>query len=113
LAGGFLRNKSLQSELEILNASGVERFSMNLSGFAVTSSFSAWRPGDRDRPERQISISPGPKHVFTDEAEPSGIFVKFLRSGSWFEADRREFDRSTVPLGGHQEKAAVSAQRGA
>ena len=91
----------------------MERFSMSLSGFAVTSSFSAWSPGDRDRPGRQISISPGPKHVFTDETEPSGVFVKFLKSGSWFEAERSEFDRSTVPLRGHQEKTAISAQPGA
>jgi hypothetical protein len=86
---------------------------MSLIGFAVTSSFNAWSPGDRDRPERRISISPGPKHVFTDEPEPSGHFVKFLKSGSWFEAERREFHCSTVPLRGHKEKTAVSAQRGA
>jgi hypothetical protein len=86
---------------------------MTLSRFTVTSSFCAWRPGDRDFPERQISILPGPKHLFTDETEPSGIFIKFLESGSWYEAERNEFVRATVPLREHQQDAAASARRGA
>jgi hypothetical protein len=86
---------------------------MSLNVFAVTCPFSAWKPGDRDRPERQVSISPGPKHLFTDETEQSGLFVKFLKSGSWYEADRSEFSRSTVPLHSREEKTALSARRGA
>jgi len=85
---------------------------MSLNVFAVTCPFCAWKPGDRDRPERQVSISPGPKHLFTDETEQSGHFVKFLKSGSWYEADRSEFIRSTVPLHSREEKAALSARHG-
>jgi hypothetical protein len=79
---------------------------MSLSRFAVTSSFPAWSPGDRDRPEHRVSISPGAQDLFTDETEPSGVFVKFLKNGSWYEAERTEFARSTVPL-------ELSVQRGA
>jgi hypothetical protein len=86
---------------------------MSLSRFAITRPFCAWSPGDRNHPERQISISPGTKHLFTDEAEPAGLFIKFLKSGSWYEADRREFERATVPLPDHPESALLSAQRGA
>jgi hypothetical protein len=85
---------------------------MSLNVFAVTCPFCAWKPGDRDHPERQVSISPGPRHLFTDETGQAGLFVKFLKSGSWYEADRSEFSRSTVPLHGPQEKQ-LSAQRGA
>lgn len=69
---------------------------MCLSRFVVTCPFRAWSPGDRDHPERQISISPGPKDLFTDEAEWSGAFVKFLKNGSWFEAERQDFEGATV-----------------
>jgi hypothetical protein len=69
---------------------------MSLSRFVVTCSFRAWSPGDRERPERQISISPGPKDLFTDEAEGSGSFVKFLKNGLWYEAERCDFERATV-----------------
>jgi hypothetical protein len=86
---------------------------MNLNVFAVTYPFCAWKPGDRDHPERQVSISPGPKHLFTDETEQSGLFVKFLKSGSWYEADRDEFSRATVPLHGPQYMKELSARRGA
>jgi hypothetical protein len=86
---------------------------MSLSRYAVTRPFSAWSPGDRDHPERQVSISPGPKHLFTDEVEPSGTFVKFLKSGSWYEAARDEFICCTACLREHQDSAAASARRGA
>lgn len=86
---------------------------MSLSRFSVTSPFSAWSPRDRDHPERRVSISPGPKHLFTDEHEPSGVFIKFLQSGSWYEAPRDEFVRCTAPLREHQEGKAASARRGA
>jgi hypothetical protein len=69
---------------------------MCLSRFVVTCSFRAWSPGDRDHPERQISISPGPKDLFTDEAERTGAFVKFLKNGLWYEAERQDFERATV-----------------
>ena len=81
---------------------------MSLSRFAIANSFRAWSPADRDRPERQVSISPGPKHLFTDETDPAGVFIKFLQGGSWYEAERDEFVRSTVPLCEH-----FSARRGA
>jgi hypothetical protein len=83
---------------------------MSLSGFAVTSAFCAWSPGDRERPERRVFISPGLKNLFTDEAEPSGAFIKFLQCGQWYEADRSEFLRCTVRLHTHEE---VSVRRGA
>ena len=86
---------------------------MSLNRFAVTSAFSAWSPADRNYPDRQISISPGSKHLFTDEPEPSGVFIKFLKSGSWYEAERSEFLRCTAPLREHQDGAAASARRGA
>jgi hypothetical protein len=86
---------------------------MSLSRFAVSSSFCAWSPGDRDRPERQISISPGPKHLFTDEGASSGLFIKFLQNGDWYEADRADFVRATIPLIEHQDTAKLSARRGA
>ena len=86
---------------------------MSLSRYAVTRAFFAWSPGDRAHPERQVSISPGPKHLFTEEVEPFGAFVKFLKSGSWYEAERDEFVRCTALLCGHQDSAATSARRGA
>jgi hypothetical protein len=70
---------------------------MSLNRFAVTGSFSAWSPRDRNRPECWIFIGPGPKDLFTDEAQPIGAWIKFLKGGLWFEADRSEFDRSTMP----------------
>jgi|HubBroStandDraft_4_1064222.scaffolds.fasta_scaffold2947676_1 hypothetical protein len=69
---------------------------MCLSRFVVTGSFRAWSPGDRDHPERRISISPGPKDLFTEETERSGVFVKFLKNGLWHEAARDDFERATV-----------------
>jgi hypothetical protein len=69
---------------------------MCLSRFVVTCTFRAWSPGDRDHPERRISISPGPKDLFTDETEGSGAFVKFLKNGLWYEAERCDFERATV-----------------
>lgn len=69
---------------------------MSLSRFVITRAFHAWSPGDRNHPERYISISPGPKDLFTDEAEPSGAFVKFLKNGSWYEAARDDFESATV-----------------
>lgn len=86
---------------------------MSLHRFSVTSSFFAWSPGDRDHRERQVAISPGPKHLFTDEPEPSGVFIKFLQSGAWFEAERDEFQRCTAPLREHLEAKAATARRGA
>jgi len=86
---------------------------MTLRRFSVTCSFCAWSPGDRDCPERRIFISPGQKHLFTDETEPSGCFIKFLESGSWYEAERNEFIRATVPLREHAHAAELSARRGA
>ena len=69
---------------------------MCLSRFIVTRSFHAWLPSDRDHPERRISISPGPQDLFTDEAERSVAFVKFLKNGLWHEAARDDFERATV-----------------
>ena len=86
---------------------------MSLTQFAVTGEFRAWSPGDRNYPERKVFISPGPKHLFTEEIEWSGVFVKFLKSGSWYEAERDDFLRATVPLREHQEGQPVSARRGA
>jgi hypothetical protein len=71
---------------------------MSLSRFAIANCFRAWSPADRNRPERQVSIAPGPKDLFTDETYPAGMFIKFLHHGSWFEANRDEFARCTVPL---------------
>lgn len=71
---------------------------MSLSRFAVTCSFGAWSPGDRDHPERRVSILPGPKHLFTDETNPAGVFVKFLKDGAWYEADRSDFEHATRSL---------------
>lgn len=70
---------------------------MWLSRFIVTCSFRAWSPADRDHPERRVSISPGPKDLFTDEAGGNGAFVKFLKNGLWYEAERRDFERATAP----------------
>jgi hypothetical protein len=86
---------------------------MSLSRFAVTSPFSAWRPEDRDHPERRLSIVPGVKHLFTDEPEPSGVFVKFLKSGSWYEAERSDFALSTAPVKEDRKKQMLIARRGA
>jgi hypothetical protein len=84
-----------------------------LSRCVFSCSFCAWSPEDRDRPEHRIPILPGAKHLFTDEKEPSGVFIKFLKGGSWYEAVRDEFVQSTVRLRDHQDKAAISARRGA
>lgn len=86
---------------------------MSLTRFVITSSFCAWKPGNREHPERQVSISPGPKNLFTDEAEASGLFIKFLQNGDWFEADRADFVRSTAPMRERPENAALSARLGA
>jgi hypothetical protein len=86
---------------------------MSLNRFTVTHAFAAWSPSDRGRPERRISISPGPKDLFTEDADPAGQFVKFLKNGSWFEADRNEFARSTAPLRDFHEGTAISVRRGA
>jgi hypothetical protein len=83
---------------------------MCLSRFFVTSSFGAWLPADRDYPERRVSISPGPRDLFTDETEKSGLFVKFLKNGSWYEAERRDFELATC-LSNQLEE--ISVQRGA
>ena len=82
----------LQFELEILSSK------MSLSRFVIASSFRAWSPADRGRPERQIFLSPGPKDLFTDETFATGVFIKFLLNGSWLEASRDEFVRATVSL---------------
>ena len=78
-----------------LKHSRSEVFLVYLSRFMVTAAFGAWQPGDRDYPERQVSILPGPKDLFTDEAEKDGAFVKFLKNGTWFEASRADFDGAT------------------
>ena len=70
---------------------------MCVSRFVVTSSFGAWSPADRDCPEKRLSIAPGAKDLFTDDAEGVGVFVKFLKGGLWFEAARRDFEGSTRP----------------
>lgn len=70
---------------------------MSLNRFAVTGLFSAWSPSDRHRPECRIWIGPGSKDLFTDEPQPNGVWVKFLKGGLWYEADRLDFDRSTMP----------------
>jgi hypothetical protein len=75
---------------------------MTLSRFTVTCSFPAWFPADREHPERRIFIAPGSKNLFTDEAEPSGLFIKFLKSGYWYEAERDEFLRATAALSGRR-----------
>jgi hypothetical protein len=69
---------------------------MSLSRFIVTRAFHAWSPGDRDKPDRHICISPGPKDLFMDEAARPGTFVKFLKNGSWHEAARDDFEGATV-----------------
>lgn len=68
---------------------------MCLRRFVIIDAFGAWSPGDRDYPERRIFISPGPRDLFTDGAEKEGVFVKFLKSGLWYEALRRDFETST------------------
>ena len=70
---------------------------MSLSRFLVTSSFRAWSPADRDRPERRVSVSPGPRDLFTDEADGSGAYIRFLKDGSWYEAERGAFEVATLP----------------
>lgn len=83
---------------------------MSLNRFAVTGSFPAWSPSDRNRPECRIFIGPGPKDLFTDETQPTGVWVKFLKGGLWFEADRLDFDRSTMPFAA--DRARVLAAHG-
>lgn len=86
---------------------------MSLSRFAVACPFLAWSPSDRDYPERRISITPSPRNLFTDQNEPSGAFIKFLQNGEWFEADREEFERSTIPMREHHQSAQLTGPRGA
>jgi hypothetical protein len=69
---------------------------MSLTRFVVRRAFGAWSPSDRDHPERRVSISPGERDLFTDDHENTGVFVKFLKNGEWFEAERSEFEESTV-----------------
>ncbi len=71
---------------------------MRLSRFVVMSSFGAWSPGDRDDPERRISIGPGQRDLFTDETQADNVFVKFLKNGNWYEARRNDFARATVMI---------------
>lgn len=85
---------------------------MTLNQFTVTRPFCAWKPGDREFPERRVYISPGPKRLFTDETEPCGLFIKFLESGSWYEAARDEFVRATILLS-ERHQTAITGQRGA
>ena len=83
---------------------------MCLNRFVVTSSFRAWSPGDRDFPERRISISPGPRDLFTDEdTDKANTFVKFLKNGLWYEAERDDFANSTSLI---QERQFLTAKRG-
>ncbi len=79
---------------------------MSLSRFTVVAPFGAWSPSDRDHPEKRVSISPGDRHLFTDGAENTGIFVKFLKNGEWYEAERRDFARSTALLKEDREKGS-------
>jgi hypothetical protein len=81
---------------------------MYLSRFKVTDTFKAWSPSERNCPDRRISISPSPRHLFTEDAELLGTFVKFLKNGNWYEAERSEFVRSTVPLPKHSARGAVA-----
>jgi hypothetical protein len=83
---------------------------MCLNRFVVTSSFGAWSPGDREHPERRISISPGPRDLFTDDTENDGVFVKFLKSGRWYEAARCDFARATMPLHESAKTHAVAGE---
>jgi hypothetical protein len=69
---------------------------MCLSRFVITRSFHAWHTGDRDYPERRVSISPGPKDLFTEEMEGSSAYVKFLKNGLWYETARDDFECATL-----------------
>jgi hypothetical protein len=69
---------------------------MYLNRFVVTGSFRAWAPSDRDQVEKRISVLPGSSHLFTDDADSTGVFVKFLKNGEWYEAERGDFMRSTT-----------------
>jgi hypothetical protein len=80
---------------------------MHLCQFVVIGSFSAWSPGDRDRPERRICVSPGERHLFTDATDNAGMFVKFLKNGFWYEAERGDFDRSTMLFTGEAAHGAA------
>jgi len=80
---------------------------MHLSQFVVIGSFSAWSPGDRDRPDRRICVSPGERHLFTDGTDQTGMFVKFLKNGVWYEAERREFDQATMLFTGEAAQGAA------
>ena len=82
---------------------------MSLTRFAVVCAFGAWSPQDRDHPERRVSILPGMRDLFTEDAENTGVFVKFLKSGSWYEAERLEFERSTQEVTEHEALAARAA----
>jgi hypothetical protein len=70
---------------------------MSLNRFLVVCSFRAWNPSDRNHPGREILISPGQKDLFTDDPSGKGPYVKFLKSGLWYEAERMEFERATSP----------------
>jgi hypothetical protein len=82
---------------------------MYLSKFVVTGSFQAWAPCDRHQPEKRISISPGARHVFTDGTENAGVFVKFLKNGEWYEAERADFAVCTTLLTEERLKAAAAS----
>jgi hypothetical protein len=82
---------------------------MSLSRFLITNAFRAWSPADRNLPERRVSISPGARPLFIDQTDPEGLFIKFVQGGSWYEAERDEFVRSTMPSCEHR---PLSAQRG-
>jgi hypothetical protein len=70
---------------------------MSLNRFVVTCALRAWKPGDREHPERHISISPGQKDLFTEQGiEHSEHFVKFIQCGSWYEAERHDFELATL-----------------
>jgi hypothetical protein len=81
---------------------------MYLSKFVVTGSFRAWAPSDRDQIEKRISVLPGPRHLFTDDADSTGVFVKFLKNGVWYEAERADFMRSTRLLTKERVKASAA-----
>ena len=81
---------------------------MYLSKFVVTGSFRAWAPSDRDQIEKRISVLPGPRHLFTDDADSTGVFVKFLKNGEWYEAERGDFMRSTAVVTEERQKASAA-----
>jgi hypothetical protein len=82
---------------------------MSLTRFAVVRAFGAWSPKDRDDPDRRVSILPGVRDLFTENVENAGVFVKFLKSGSWYETERLEFEQSTQAVTEHE---VLSARAG-